>query len=504
MAGLAVYGDLNEVIQSRERINILHNLESFKIINENDPTDPEMYGYVIEYACSLPVIESPATPRLFCLAVTDKNLAKRGRPSSCSAAIDRIAFGNGSEGNEQLFIVSSGNFSYLLPAVHPDLYFSQNLTESIHDPGQSYNALTIGAYTSMDRIDQHLFPGARPLASRGLMSPSNSTSLEWEHQWPLKPDLVMEGGNYGVQGTTVIDSVHSLKPLSLDKDFGNYIFNPMGDTSGASALASKMAIEIIRLNPGYWPETIRGLLVYSANWTPQMLNNIVLSNATVAQKKQLLRSYGYGIPNLEKALYCANDLLTLIAERTIQPYKLNNRTAVYNEYHLYEIPWPADVLGGILSDMDVTLKVTLSYFIDPNPGDKRYANNFHYHSHALDFKMIKSTEDIETFKRRISSTIDDNEDASYEGENEPWDLKEVLRSRGSVKKDFITSSGAHLATRKYLAVYPKAGWYKTRVPLGKAESIVRYSLIIGLETEDLEADIYTPVSNLIEIRILLE
>jgi hypothetical protein len=52
-------------------------------------------------------------------------------------------------------------------------------------------------------------------------------------------------------------------------------------------------------------------------------------------------------------------------------------------------------------------------------------------------------------------------------------------------------------------VYPKPGWYKTRVRLGKAESQLRYSLIISLETDDLEADIYTPVYNYIENLLLL-
>jgi hypothetical protein len=503
MAGLSLYGDLNIVIQRQERISILHGLESFKIFNQDDQTEQEMYGFVVEYACSLPVIDNPSTPRLFCMAITDKGLAKRGRPSSCSAAVDRVAFGNGFEGNPQLFILSGGNFSYMLPAIHPAEYFSQNLIESIHDPGQSYNALTIGAFTMMDRVDQELFPGVRPLAPKGSMSPSNSTSLTWDHQWPLKPDLVMEGGNYGVRGDVVIDTVHSLKPLSLDKDFDNHVFTPMGDTSGAAALASKMAIEIMRIHPEYWPETIRGLLIHSADWTTQMLSGIDLSTATVPQKKQLLRSYGYGVPDLEKSLYCASDLLTLVAERNIQPYKLNGRSAVYNEYHLYEIPWPSDVLAGFLSEMDVTLKVTISYFIDPNPGDRRYANNFNYHSHALDFKVIKATEDLEMFKRRISSTIDDNGEAEYDGHGEPWWLKDGLRSRGSVRKDLFRSSGADLASRKYIAVYPKAGWYKTRVSLGRSEAKVRYSLIIGLETEDLEADIYAPVSNLIETDILI-
>ena len=150
-----------------------------------------------------------------------------------------------------------------------------------------------------------------------------------------------------------------------------------------------------------------------------------------------------------------------------------------------------------LGEQDVKLKVTLSYFIDPNPGNRRYANNFHYHSHSLDFKVIKPTEDLATFRRRISSVVEGDDDPIYIGSDEPWSLKESLRNKGSVKKDFITTSGADLASRNILAISPKSGWYKTRKKLEKYNSTVRYSLIISIETENIEVNIYNPVLNLI-------
>jgi len=85
----------------------------------------------------------------------------------------------------------------------------------------------------------------------------------------------------------------------------------------------------------------------------------------------------------------------------------------------------------------------------------------------------------------------------YQGQAEPWAIKESVRSRGSVKKDFIVSSGADLSRRNLLAVYPKPGWYKTRKKLGKANSVIRYSLIMSIETENNNVDIYNPVFNII-------
>lgn len=495
MAGLALYGDLTIALEQTTNIKIYHGLESFKIINSNDPTDPELYGALTEYACSVPYVAFPNNPRIFCLAITDKNLAFNGRPSAWSAAIDKISYGE--DFDTKLFIISGGNVDYMQPHLNANSYPVLNQIESIHDPSQSYNALTVGSYTRMDRIDQNVWAGAAPLAPSGGISPSNSTSLIWESQWPIKPDIVMEGGNLGVRQGVIMDNITTLKPLSLDKEFNNYIFSPFGDTSGAAALASKLAAELLTAHPQLWPETIKALLVHSAEWTETMLDGIDFQNASVEQKRVLLRTFGYGVPIPEKAFYSANNSLTLIAENYIQPYTVQSSAAKTNEYHLYNIPWPVDVLQNLLADKDVKLKVTLSYFIDPNPGNKRYAYNFSYHSHSLDFKMIRPTETLDEFTRRISATDNTNE-VPYQGQDEPWALKEKMRSKGSIKKDFLISSGADLATRNIIAIYPKRGWYISRKILGMAQSKVRYSLIVSIESEESEIDIYTPIVELIE------
>src|SRR5690606_19901913 len=118
-----------------------------------------------------------------------------------------------------------------------------------------------------------------------------------------------------------------------------------------------------------------------------MLDNRNFSQLTSNQKKQLLSRVGYGVPNLEKAKYSTENHLTLIAERTLTPYKREGSTVKPNEFHFFELPWPSEVLTE-LAELDVTLKVTLSYFIEPNPGNKVYANSSTYQSHGLRFGMI--------------------------------------------------------------------------------------------------------------------
>jgi len=493
VAGLALYGDLVDALADPSTIRILHGLESFKIIHSGDPNDPELYGAITEFAASSPLVDRPHNPRVFCLTITDKNLSFRGRPSAWSAAIDKIAFGSALDPIAPQLIIASGGNAVM---INHDDYPTVNLLESIHDPAQAYNVITVGSYTRKDRIDAAT--GYIHLAPNGDMAPSNTTSTTWEHQWPLKPDIVMEGGNASTDGFSVSDH-HALKMVTTDGDYPQFTFLPFGDTSGAAALAAKMAAELRTAYPEFWPETIRALMIHSAEWTNTMLNNRPFSSLNENERKVLLRTVGYGVPILENALYSANNSLTLIAEREIQPYYLDGSTGKSKEYHLFELPWPADILAGELYATDVTLKITLSYYIEPNPGskNKRYVNNFHYHSHALEFAVIKEREDFDQFKRRISAAAELDDDR-VDNTDETWSIKRV-RYRGSVKKDFITMSGADMSVRNKIAVFPKPGWYRSRKKLHKENTIVRYSLVVTVETPDVNIDIVTPVLNQIAI-----
>ena len=310
------------------------------------------------------------------MAVTDKDQAYYGRPSSWSASLDKITFGNEDENLEkQLFFVSSGNVFIETPDEFPD----KNVFESVHDPAQSFNAITVGAYTEMDFFDHEEFPDSKLLAEQGGMAPANSTSIIWENDWANKPDVVMEGGNLiNQRGDIVVPD--SLQLLTTHNDFRTTLLQTFGNTSAATALASRFAAQLKNEYPNLWPETIRGLMIHSADWTQTMLEGKSTQDVesfNKEEKRNLLRSFGYGVPNLKKALYSAKNSLTLIAEEKIIPYKKDGNIK-FNEIHYFELPWPVEVLQESLGETDVKLNITLSYFIDPNPGSRKYSNKFSY------------------------------------------------------------------------------------------------------------------------------
>ena len=58
----------------------------------------------------------------------------------------------------------------------------------------------------------------------------------------------------------------------------------------------------------------------------------------------------------------------MVIEGELQPYiKVGSKTKM-KDMDLHTLPWPRDVLMS-LGENEVKLKVTLSYFIEPGPGE---------------------------------------------------------------------------------------------------------------------------------------
>lgn len=101
MAGLALYGTLDEALLGTDEVRLSHRLESVKILPPPPATNPpQLYGAVTATATSLVEIQRPARPRVFSLAVTadgetatDETEPQYGQPTSWSAAIDALAAG---------------------------------------------------------------------------------------------------------------------------------------------------------------------------------------------------------------------------------------------------------------------------------------------------------------------------------------------------------------------------------------------------------------------------
>ena len=85
---------------------------------------------------------------------------------------------------------------------------------------------------------------------------------------------------------------------------------------------------------------------------------------------------------------------------------------------VHELPWPRERLAE-LNETYVELRVTLSYYIEPNPGERGWTKRHSYPSHGLRFAFKKPEENMKQFLSRINKVAQDGDKAEEE-RNGQW------------------------------------------------------------------------------------
>lgn len=510
MAGLALHGDLFPMLQDQAERRLSHRLESVRIMPADgfDPNDPARYGSITLDAVARAEVQNPDQRRVFCMAITNRDRSG-ARASSWSACIDRAAGGHlaGDEEDRprRLVCVSGGNIRNAMQAAR----LGELGDYPIEDPAQAWNALTVGGFTDKTVIDPDdpYFVDHRALVSAGDVSPFSRNSTPWHPgKSPIKPEIMFEAGNRAVSanGQDLVDCP-SLELLSTGADVDRLPIVNFAATSAATAQAARLAARLQADHHDLWPETVRGLIVHSAEWTEPMERRLFGENGLRA-RKQLVRTFGYGVPSYERATASASSDLALVSQRTIQPYRRKqNGTVVFNECHYYDLPWPREVLEQY-AEQQFKLKVTLSYFVEPNPGKSAAIDPARYQSYGLRFDLKRARETERAFRQAINAQ--EREDPRRGGPRRETDSGWILGSdsisAGSLHCDVWCGTGAQLAARNMLCVKPVSGWWKERRAPEVCEQEARYALIVSLTAPDAEIDLYTPISNIIEPGVEIE
>lgn len=506
MAGLALLGNLTDVLVTNEPVVVSHRLESVKLIPEDGANggDPQLHGYLTSEAVSRPAITAPHRKRVYSMAITARDNRDRGRPSAWSATVDRLAFDADEQGESpRLFVVSAGNIK------DPNAWMEyphSNTTDGIHDPAQAWNALTVGAMTNLASITEADAQHYAPIAEIGGLSPFSTTSQTWQSHWPLKPDVVFEGGNAARDGLGAA-WMSSLGLLTTHLNPAERMFTTSNATSAASALCAKMAAQLMARYPELWPESIRGLIVHSAQWTDAMKRMFLPARGepTKAQTTELVRHCGFGEPSLERAMWSADNSLTMICEEFLNPFKKDKgKTPQLRDMNLHSLPWPLQELEA-LGETPVEMRVTLSYFIEPNPSARGVTSRYRYESHGLRFDVRRPTESEADFRARINAAARDDEERVNRNDNDPnWLIGKKNRHKGSLHSDTWKGSAAELASRGAIAVHPSLGWWKTRPALERYDQRIRYSLVVSISAPDIDVDLYTPIANQVAMPVTIE
>ena len=489
MAGTTLYGDLMPLLSGNGHVPLTHRIESVKMLPDQGENEPRLYGAITMECVARAEVQAPQRKRVVCMAITSSFGTNRGRPSSWSAAVDQLCFGD--EITTRLVLLSAGNIrNDLSKAGYP----SRNEAEPIENPAQAWNALTIGGYTAKTALNDPSFTGWEPVAPEGDLSPTTRTAVSWEREWPIKPDIVLEGGNWAALDDQ-FDCPDDLGILTTYRDPTIRHFDIFRDTSAATAIAGNLSGRILAVIPDRWPETIRGLLVHSAEWTPIMQQRLTQATSEQA-KRSFLRKYGYGVPNYSRALYSATNDLTLVAQDTLQPFWKDPEDGVIKNRHmnLHQLPWPTAQLEQ-LGAMEVELRITLSYYVEPNPGERGWLRRHRYASHSLRFAVKRALESVDTFRARINkAVVAEEQGLAIDAGPDTWTLGRI-RNVGSIHSDYWYGTAADLAQRSAIGVYPIGGWWKENSTHHRYDEKVRYTLIVSIRAVNGTIDIYTPVQN---------
>ena len=394
-------------------------------------------------------------------------------------------------------MVSAGN---IRDVVATDDHLGRSDLEPVEDPAQSWNALTVGAYSAHDDMSGAPagFDGYQPVAPRGELSPVSRTSVLFDRKkWPFKPDVVADGGNVAASpDRTGVDTPPNLALLTTRfRSPGEGFFTTTRDTSAATAFVAGLAADIYAAYPDVRSETVRALIVHSAEWTDAMRTRFNAGSSKTALAS-LLRRYGMGVPDADRALYSAADALTLVAEAQIHPYERQgmSNAGKTREMNLHELPWPIQQLET-LGAAQVRMRVTLSYFVEPNPSSRGWTGRYIYPSHGLRFATRRPEESVESFRQRINTRarIDGEKPSSLNTEGGWLFGSNQQQAAGSLHTDIWSGTAAALASKGAIAVYPVAGWWKNRAKDDQSEQGVDYFLIVSIESPEVEVDLWTPV-----------
>lgn len=485
MAGVALFEDLAGDLAGRHNIRLPIRIDSVEM--EGAAGSARLPAERLRRAVDL-VEQARDRPRTYCLAMNAPDEAIDGGASSMSSELDTLAY---EVDAPRLFCVAAGNLEGM-PA--QGNYQALNETTGMMTPSQAWNALSIAAST--DLVD---VPGTHdPVAPAGDLSPWSRTSVNWERNYrpPSKPDVVFEGGNQMIDRASLAIGNHpSLCVVTTANDMAAPL-TLTAQTSAATAAVAGLCARLQAQYPALWPESIRGLVAHSCEHTPAMETRAnACVRPRVTRQQALLERFGYGRADRARAMENAEDALTLINQASLRPLRLNDNgdNAILGQMRVHRLPWPSEVLQS-LGRIEAELRVTLSYFIEPNPGEAVKGDVDQYPSHHFDFDIQQPGETEDEAIARHNGLFA----AAANWKTQPTDwLFGRYRGRGSLKHDRISMPAEDLARVGGVLVVPRKGWWGRNIDL--VDQQARYSLIVSIRTPG--AEIYTEIATAIGVEV---
>jgi hypothetical protein len=374
-----------------------------------------------------------------------------------------------------LFVVSSGNVNLHLN--HPDQRprsYPQYLLDKgcrVLSPAEALNVLTIGGITP----DQDLF---NPQPSRQVVAPKRSPApfgCSGGIKNVIKPELVEVAGNlaYDTLTKTWVDNEPGLRVVTTNPRFATgALLGFVHGTSFSAPRVAHLASRLIERYPDASPNLLRALLVQSAR-PPEGVREWAKITA--------MRLCGFGLPNLDRALYCGPQRATLFHQGDIAP----------DEVKLFDIPVPEDFAKA---KGRKTITITLAF--DPPVSVVHRDRPAGVH---LTWRFARGDKPVARLESAIASEVEEEVEIPASPQTEESNAKERTKLKspfmrgelpiriqqgGTVQKNiFAWTRGVYGDTYR-LAVTARA------VRPAHAETRQSFSVVVSLECEDAGINVF--------------
>lgn len=421
------------------------------------------------------ILQRYADTKIFNLSITSFRCCRPVHMSQWASAVDKLMYQK-----SVIFVISSGNLFTLSgnptnPGIKEHILggtsYPEYLYESssrIANPAQSSFAITVGSicHDRYDDPDKHSF---------GERDQPSSFSRAGLGLWGMiKPDVVEYGGdwvreknndpNLSLEAATTIQTVRS----TIN---GGYAVGQ--DMVGTSFSAPKVAHILAQLQNAFPDEPVnlyRTLLVQSARLPEAAFLNPTLN---------AIKSFGYGVPSLSRALENSEKRVTLV----------NSGSVAAKNANVYCVKVP-EQMRGPAEDYNVLIEVTLAFMAEPRR-TRRRTNS--YLSTWLDWHSSKHNETHDQFcARMLKNIIDDSEEVDDQSsikwvirENKEWSqVKGIRRQDSTLQKSWCIMPAHALPQELSIAIVGHRGWNKD------FSELVPYSIAASFEVLNANVNIY--------------
>ncbi len=460
VAGIALYGDVGRCLDSSAFDQSVW-LVNARLLDDRNELHPDRMPFVRE------IVQHAADRcRVFNLSFGLEPC--EGFLSVHAAEIDALT-----REYDALFVVSAGNekIADRFAGMDPRKEYPNFLLESearVLAPAEALNALTVGGITP----DREPYPHRTKRLIAPTRAPSPFTRAGGVKN-VVKPELVEEAGNYAYDESIsrVICNDSGLGvPTTSHRFAEGKLFTLAWGTSFAAPRVAHLAACVVNRYPEASPNLLRALLIQSAHppegvagWDP----------------KDVLKLCGFGVPDIDRALFCRPQRVTLYYEGEIE----------LDEVKLFEIPVPSELAR---SKGKKALTVTVAY--DPPVSvvhrDRPAGVSLTWGLARGDVSELAIQSAIAAEAERdaeIASSMTKDRKQPSKPVFMKGDLPKRPQQRGTVQKNTFHWRRGEYGDPYRLAVIAKA----TRP--AHSEDRQRFALVVTLECEDLLVNIYSAV-----------